>query len=228
MANNANDVINVFKSWLGAKEGGATHKAILAIYNGHRPLPRSYAVKTTDSWCATAVSAAFIKAGALDAIKGGVECSCDQMIKLAKNNGLWQEDGTITPKPGYIILYNWDDATQPNNGYSDHIGVVEKVENGRITVIEGNLHDAVGRRNIPVGWGYIRGYASPRYDAPEKSPRNDVQDEKTRMKALDSVARDVIKGKYGNGAKRKKAIEALGYDYKEVQKRVNELLKSRS
>ena len=48
------------------------------------------------------------------------------------------------------------------------------------------------------------------------------------MKALDSVARDVIKGKYGNGAKRKKAIEALGYDYKEVQKRVNELLKSRS
>ena len=98
-----------------------------------------------------------------------------------------------------------------------YIGVVEKVENGRITVIEGNLHDAVGRRNIPVGWGYIRGYASPRYDVPE---------EKTRMNALDSVARDVIKGKYGIGVKRKKAIAALWFSYKEVQKRVNEILRS--
>ena len=41
----------------------------------------------------------------------------------------------------------------------------------------------------------------------------------------EQAARDVIAGKYGNGAARKKAIEALGLDYRAVQKKVNELLK---
>ena len=31
-----------------------------------------------------------------------------------------------------------------------------------ITCIEGNKGEAVGYRSIPVGWGYIRGYAAPK------------------------------------------------------------------
>ena len=42
---------------------------------------------------------------------------------------------------------------------------------------------------------------------------------------LDSVVNDVIAGKFGNGKARKAALEALGYDYKEVQKEVNKRLK---
>ncbi len=53
---------------------------------------------------------------------------------------------------------------QPNDAYSDHIGVVESVKNGTITVIEGNYGGEVKRRSIPVGWGYIRGYAIPKYE----------------------------------------------------------------
>lgn len=44
-------------------------------------------------------------------------------------------------------------------------------------------------------------------------------------KSLRQVAEDVIDGKYGNGADRKKKIEALGFDYKEVQALVNDLLR---
>lgn len=44
---------------------------------------------------------------------------------------------------------------------------------------------------------------------------------------IEKVAREVINGKYGNGAKRKKAIIALGYDYAEVQAMVNKLIKER-
>lgn len=33
-------------------------------------------------------------------------------------------------EPGYVIVYNWDKATQPNDGYSDHIGFVEEVSGG--------------------------------------------------------------------------------------------------
>lgn len=46
----------------------------------------------------------------------------------------------------------------------------------------------------------------------------------TPSKSVDEVAQDVINGKYGNGADRKAAVEAAGYNYDEVQAKVNEIL----
>lgn len=43
-------------------------------------------------------------------------------------------------------------------------------------------------------------------------------------KTIDELAKEVIDGKWGNGAERKKALEAAGYDYGKVQAKVNELL----
>ena len=44
-------------------------------------------------------------------------------------------------------------------------------------------------------------------------------------KSVDTLAREVIQGKWGNGEERKKRLTAAGYDYYAVQKRVNEILK---
>lgn len=44
-------------------------------------------------------------------------------------------------------------------------------------------------------------------------------------KSVDELAREVIAGKWGNGATRKQRLTDAGYDYSAVQKRVNELLK---
>ena len=44
-------------------------------------------------------------------------------------------------------------------------------------------------------------------------------------KSVDAIAREVIQGKWGNGAERKQKLTAVGYDYSSVQKRVNELLR---
>lgn len=44
-------------------------------------------------------------------------------------------------------------------------------------------------------------------------------------KSVDELAKEVIQGKWGNGADRKQRLTAAGYDYATVQKRVNELLK---
>lgn len=157
------DVLTILKSWIGKKESDGSFKTIIDTYNKHTPLAQNYKVKYTDEWCAATVSAAFIKAGAVDAI-GGTECSVQRFINIFKKKGIWNEDGRITPRPGDIICYNWDDGTQPNDGWADHIGVVEKVSGKTITVIEGNMSNgAVGRRTLTVGWGYIRGYARPRY-----------------------------------------------------------------
>lgn len=219
MGRTAQDLINVMRSWLGYSEANGKYRQIIDLYNSHRPLARGYAVKYTDEWCDITVSAAAVKAGMTDLI--GTECGCEEHVKIFRQKGIWIEDGRITPKPGYIILYNWNDATQPNDGYSDHIGVVEKVVNGKVTVIEGNRGNAVSRRTVPVGWGYIRGYAAPEYES------GTAPSTVTKM-TVETAARGVLEGKYGNGDARKKAIRALGLDYNTVQARVNEILRAKS
>lgn len=218
MGRTAQDVLNVMRSWIGYSEANGKHKQIIDLYNSHKPLARGYAVKYSDEWCDTTVSAAAIKAGVVDLI--GTECGCEQHVKIFQSMGIWIEDGTITPKPGDIILYNWDDATQPNDGYSDHIGYVESVSGRTITLIEGNKGEAVARREIPVGCGYIRGYARPKYSSGSTAPSTPIP-----SKTIDEIARDVIKGVYGNEPKRSEALKALGYNPKEVQERVNAILK---
>lgn len=157
----AQDYLDVWRKWIGFNETNGKFKQIIDLYNSHKPLARGYAVKYSDEWCDTTVSAAAIAANMVDLI--GTECGCEQHIKIFKSLGIWNEDGTITPEPGYIIAYNWDQSTQPNDGYADHIGAVESVANGQITCIEGNKGEAVARRVLSVGNGYIRGYASPKF-----------------------------------------------------------------
>ena len=46
-----------------------------------------------------------------------------------------------------------------------------------------------------------------------------------KLKSIDAIAKEVIQGKWGNGEDRKKRLTEAGYNYKEVQARVNQLLK---
>lgn len=163
MAKYAEKVIEQAKAWLGKKESNGTHKAVIDVYNAHKPLPGGYKVKYTDSWCATFVSAVAIKLGYTDIIP--IECSCERMIELCKKAGIWIENENRTPAAGDIIFYDWDDSgVGDNKGWSDHVGIVEKVASGKITVIEGNYSNAVKRRILAVNAKGIRGYAAPKYD----------------------------------------------------------------
>lgn len=164
MGKYASKVIEQAKTWIGRNETAGTHKAIIDVYNAHKPLARGYKVKYTDSWCATFVSAVAIKCGYTDIIP--TECSCQQQIELFKKIGAWVENENRTPKAGEIIYYDWeDDGVGDNKGHSDHVGIVEKVVGGVITVIEGNYKNAVGRRTITTNAKCIRGYAVPKYDS---------------------------------------------------------------
>lgn len=164
MAKYANKVVEQAKAWIGCKESNGTHKPIIDLYNSHKPLARGYAVKYTDEWCATFVSAVAIKLGYTDIIP--TECGCEKMIDLFKKIGCWDENDARIPRPGDIILYDWqDDGKGDNTGRSDHVGIVEKVSGNNITVIEGNYNCAVKRRTIAVNGKYIRGYGVPKYDA---------------------------------------------------------------
>lgn len=208
-------VLDVARGWLGYSESNGKFKEILNVYNAHTPLARGYKMKITDHWCACFVSACAIKAGAVDII--GTEVSCPMFIDIFKKKGIWHEDGTIKPQVGDIILFNWDDMTQPNDGTADHIGFVEQVNGNTIICIEGNYDNKVGRRTINRGWGYIRGYARPKYTADTTKPTS-------KKKAVDTIAREVIKGAWGNGLARRTALTKAGYNYSEVQAKVDEIL----
>lgn len=158
----AKQVLEVAKSWLGYSEFNGKFKEILEVYNSHKPLARGYTIKPTDEWCDAFVSAVAIKAGATDII--GTEVGCEKHIAIFKEKGIWIEDGQITPRAGDLILFNWDSSSTVNDGYSDHIGYVEAVHGNMITCIEGNKGGIVAHRTIPVGWGYIRGFARPNYE----------------------------------------------------------------
>lgn len=156
-------IVDKMKSWLGCKEGDATHKLIIDTYNSHKPLARGYKVKYTDAWCATTVSAAAVACGYTAIIP--TECSCNKMISLLQQKGIWQENDAYIPRPGDIIFYDWQDTgAGDNKGTSEHVGLVEACDGSTITVIEGNKNDGVERRTVKVNGRYIRGYGVPKYD----------------------------------------------------------------
>ena len=159
-----NKIVKQAQSWIGLKESDGSHKKVLDVYNSQSQLPRGYKVKPTDSWCATFVSAVAVACKATDIIPP--ECSCQQMIKRFQAIGCWKENDAHVPLPGDIIFYDWQDSGKGDNqGWSDHVGIVEKVSNNKISVIEGNYKDSVGRRLLAVNGKYIRGYGVPNYGA---------------------------------------------------------------
>lgn len=154
-------VLRAAASLVGVRGGTAAHHQLVNDYNSVKPLPVGYAVKTTDDWCDIFVTTVFQREGLSGLI--GRECGVERHIQIFKRLGIWNEDGTTTPKAGDIITFNWDQDSQPNNGFADHIGIVESVSNGIIHTIEGNSGNQVRRNTYRIGHGNIRGFATPRY-----------------------------------------------------------------
>ena len=175
----ASEMTKQAQSLIGIKEGSAEHQALCDLYNGNKPLPRGVKMTIKMNWCAMFASILAIICKAIDIFP--IECSCGRMIEKAKEMGIWIEDESITPKEGYFILYDWqDNGKGDNKGWPDHIGYVEKVVDGVITVIEGNYNNAVKRRIIKVNAKSIRGYIAPKYE--EETVSNTTTTEKEEVK----------------------------------------------
>lgn len=215
-------VVDLVRSWIGKNEADGSHKEIIDIYNslGKENLPRKILMQYSWAWCACTWSALAIKLGLTS--KMPIEISCGYLVSEAKKLGCWQEKDDYIPEPGDAVLYDWDDNGKGDNtGWPDHVGVVNYVntQSYYMEVIEGNCNDAVKKRTISINGRYIRGFITPKYsgDFPnilDVGPN----------KSIDEIAHEVIIGKWGCGDTRKRLLEASGYSYKDVQKRVNEIL----
>lgn len=185
--------------YVGTRQGDKRHKKIIDGYNNIRPLPRGVRMTYHYAWCAAFVSFVLSENNAISA---PYECSVYYMWKKAKDT----KQTVKTPKVNDIIVYNWNGDSVP-----DHVGIISKIDGDILTVIEGNYNKAVGVRTISKTSKKIFGYIRVK----QAVIKNDI----------DNVAREVIAGKYGNGEERKKTLTAAGYNYEEVQNKVNELLK---
>lgn len=186
---NRDDVVKILQSWVGAKKGDSTHRFIVDKYNEIKPLPNGYKVKYTDAWCATTVSSAYHCAN-IDNIFP-CSASCSDMINRAKKMGIWVEDDKFVPSKADAVLYDWNDgtnyATTDCTGAPEHVGCVQKVENGIIYVIEGNYgtQSKVAIRKLPINGRYIRGFVTPNFgNAKPVAPTTPTTSHKTLKKGM--------------------------------------------
>lgn len=215
-------VIELATSWIGKNEKDGSYKEIIDIYNSYTgTFPRGIKMQYAWSWCACTWSALAIKLGLTDIMP--IEISCGELVKRAQDMGIWIEDDKHVPSPGDAVLYDWDDSGSGDNvGWPDHIGLVDYVNRdaGYFTTIEGNYNDAVKKRTVAINGKFIRGFIHPEYKGITSIIPNPVMPGKD----INTVAHEVIAGQWGSGDIRKNNLASAGYNYAEVQNRVNEIL----
>ena len=111
-------------------------------------------------WCACFVSWCFNECGYLDTGTAPKFAGCVGGVEWFRSREQWA-DNTIEPAPGMIVFFDWNDpngASGPQDGEADHVGIVEKCENGIVYTIEGNSGDACRQNQYPVGYYEILGY----------------------------------------------------------------------
>ena len=102
------------------------------------------------SWCADQCS--YIESGIIPKFAG-----CVDGANWFKGNGQWK-DRSYEPSTGDIIFFDWE-----GDGETDHVGIVEKCENGVVYTVEGNSGDACRQKQYTVGSSSIYGYGVPAY-----------------------------------------------------------------
>ena len=142
------------------EDGAIVSVALSQVGNvGGEPYWSWYGFSSRVEWCACFVSwcaneCGYIETGVIPKYAG-----CVNGVQWFKDRGQWM-DGSAEPAPGMIIFFDWDDENG-QDGLSDHTGIVEKVENGRVYTIEGNSGDSVRQNSYPVGHYEVLGYGCP-------------------------------------------------------------------
>ena len=124
---------------------------------GGQPYWSWYGFSSRVEWCACFVSWCADQCGYIDSGLIPKFAGCVQGAEWFKSNGQWQ-DRNYEPQAGDIIFFDWE-----GDGSTDHVGIVEKCENGTVYTVEGNSNDACNQRQYAVGSSSIYGYGVPAY-----------------------------------------------------------------
>ena len=143
LATTASDMVTVAQSQIGNVGG--------------QPYWSWYGFSSRVEWCAIFVSWCADQCGYIDAGIVPKFAGCGVGVQWFQNRGQWLP-GSATPEPGMLIFFQWYGS---DSSIADHVGIVERVENGRVYTIEGNSSDQVRQNSYPIGYGEIKGYGVP-------------------------------------------------------------------
>jgi len=102
------------------------------------------------SWCAD--QCGYLDEGVLPKTEGVLP-----LVDWFRERDQWQYRD-YEPNPGDLIFYDWE-----NDGIADHVGIVERVENGLIYSVEGNVDDRCIENSHYTGTSSIYGFGLPQY-----------------------------------------------------------------
>ena len=124
---------------------------------GGQPYWSWYGFDGRVEWCACFVSWCANECGYIDSGVIPKFAGCSNGVQWFKDRGQWQ-DNSFEPSAGQIIFFDWE-----CDGEVDHVGIVEKCENGIVYTVEGNSGDACRQKQYAVGSSVIYGYGIPAY-----------------------------------------------------------------
>ena len=187
----------------------------------------------TDASCDVLANCVGYACGRFNEIIGSMKypslnCNAENFIERAKSIGL---KVVSYPTLGGIMVWQKGSTLSGKDG-AGHVAIVERIDGAnQIYTSESGYgssafwnsirNNSNGRWGLGSGYTFIGCIINPaigdvHYVAPAPKP--------SQKKSIDEVAKDVIAGKYGNYPERKTKLEAEGYNYSEVQNKVNELL----
>ena len=146
------------RAFTAGSNQGIVEVALTQIGNeGGQPYWSWYGFDSRVEWCACFVSWCADQCGYIDSGLIPKFAGCIDGANWFKSNNRWN-DRNYEPKAGDIIFFDWE-----GDGTTDHVGIVEKCENGTVYTVEGNSGDACRQRQNTVGSRNIYGYGIPAY-----------------------------------------------------------------
>lgn len=206
---NAKQVIDRAKGELGVTEypPNSNNVKYNTWYYGHEVSGASY------PWCATFISWLFKPE----------QCLCKKTASCLEMLEWFEKRKQVVKEPqaGDIVFFKYP----TNNRRTNHVGLVVSVHDKVINTIEGNTSNTaqgsqdnggmVAQRNR---YSNIVAYARPKYI-------QGLLTNITDCKPAEEIAMEVIDGKWGCGNDRRQKLTNAGYDYEQIQKIVNQILK---
>ena len=206
---NAKQVIDRAKGELGVTEypPNSNNVKYNTWYYGHEVSGASY------PWCATFISWLFKPE----------QCLCKKTASCLEMLEWFEKRKQVVKEPqtGDIVFFKYP----TNNRRTNHVGLVVSVHDKVINTIEGNTSNTaqgsqdnggmVAQRNR---YSNIVAYARPKY---QEGILVNISERKT----VEEIAAEVIAGKWGSGNDRRQRLTSAGYDYAEIQKLVNQIIK---
>jgi len=126
---------------------------------GGEPYWSWYGFHSHVDWCACFVSWCANECGYIENGSFLKFASCSAGAAWFKSHGQWLDGGEM-PEPGMIIFFDWDNrgSSGPQDGIADHVGIVERIEDGVIYTVEGNSADGCWERQYAAGGYEILGF----------------------------------------------------------------------